>query len=429
MIKQGEQNPGDLDKTHTPAQERDSERVVDLIKAFSDHFGAGPDFVTRAPGRINLIGEHTDYTGGFVLPVAINRTLLMAVRKVQLSGHQIELFSLDLNSQTTLSLDKVEPAPEKDRAWSNYVRGVAWALNENRLLDLSQVSSAQIVLSGDIPRGAGLSSSAALEVASALAFFTLAEFVPREIDRVSLALACQKAENEFVGVKTGIMDQFISALGQTDSALFIDTRSLENRAVPLNFGELKLKLVAVDSAVPHSLRSSAYNQRRTQCEEAASRLAKKLKLLDTTQLRDISLAQLEEAGGALTPTLKKRARHVVSENERVLEAVKYFESGFKEPGSLEALGQLLKQSHESLRDDYEVSVPQLDLLVELAQKQPGVIGSRMTGGGFGGCTVNIVREDALGAFETEVVEEYRRQTGLDAKMYILEGVEGGSVLR
>lgn len=423
-----EHGSGDLNTTYTLEDELTS-RVTALLQAFTERFGAAPDFIARAPGRINLIGEHTDYNGGFVLPVAINRVMLIAVRTVSLGGRQIELFSRNYDASTTFSLDQIEHAEDASLSWSNYVRGVAWGLRENNALDLNLVPTAQFMLDGNVPQGAGLSSSAALEVATALAFYTLAGFVPREIDRVALALACQKAENGFVGANTGIMDQFISAMGQSDAALLIDTRSLEFRAIPLGFKALGLKLVAVDSAVPHSHTTSAYNERRAQCEEAARILAKRFNLPENSQLRDFTLAQLEEAAGELPPVLLKRARHVISENERVLKAVEYLEGGFSNPGDLAAFGQLLNQSHASLRDDYEVSVPQVDLLVDLAQQQPGVIGARMTGGGFGGCTVNVVEERVLNDFRANVLEEYRRQTGLDAKMYIFEGVEGGSILR
>jgi galactokinase len=426
-----EPNPGDLHSTQrADDQEQDNTRVAELRQAFFEHFGAGSDFVARAPGRINLIGEHTDYNGGFVLPVAINRTVLIAARAVQLTGHQIEVNSQDYNSTLCIDLDKLEAVQEEEMAWSNYLRGTAWGLREKGALDLNLVPSAQFMIDGNVPRGAGLSSSAAIEVATALAFYTLAGFVPREIDRPQLALACQKGENDFIGVKSGIMDQFVSALGQPDSALLIDTRSLEYRAIPLGFQNLKLKLVAVDSAVPHSLKSSAYNERRAQCEEASRILARRFGLSEeTAQLRDFSLAQLEEAKGDMSEVLFKRARHVISENERVMQAVSLLESGFANQGDLQAFGELLNQSHASLRSDYEVSVEQVDLLVDLAQKHPGVIGARMTGGGFGGCTVNVVEESALTGFRNNVVEEYRQRTGLDARMFVFEGVEGGSVLR
>lgn len=407
----------------------EGKELLELRQSFTAHFGAAPDFVARAPGRINLIGEHTDYNGGFVLPVAINRAMLIAVRAVTLGKGQLELFSRNYNATTSFDLDKIEPAPYEALAWSNYVRGVAAALTEKGLLDLKQVGSAQFMLEGQVPLGAGLSSSAALEVATALALFTLAGFEPSKIDRVALALACQRAENDFVGVKTGIMDQFVSALGQPDAALLIDTRSLEYRAIPLGFRDLRLKLVAVDSAIPHSLKTSAYNERYGQCKEAAHLLAKHFNLPENSQLRDFTVAQLEAATAILPPLLFQRARHVLTENERVLQAVALLDEGLGKPTHLQAFGSLLNQSHASLRDDYEVSTPDVDLLVELAQQHPGVIGSRLTGGGFGGCTVNVVAEEALESFGLKVVEEYRRRTGLEAKMYLLEGVEGGSILR
>jgi len=430
QLEENEANES-FDSDETSAGPQDSVRAENLGKAFVERFGEIPDFVARAPGRINLIGEHTDYNGGFVLPVAINRSTLVAGRVVSSAEDkgQIELISRNYNVETFFDPHKLEPGQEAGPSWSNYSRGVVWSLREKGLLDLNRLPSAQLMIDSNVPQGAGLSSSAALEVATALALYSLAGFRPDEIDRAALALACQKAENDFVGVKCGIMDQFISALGQSDAAVLIDTRSLGYRAVPLGFQALGLKLVAVNSAVPHSLKTSAYNERRSQCEEAARLLAVRFGLPEDSQLRDISLTQLEEAAPELPPLLFKRARHVIGENGRVLKAVNYLENGFGNAGDLAAFGQLLNESHASLRDDYAVSVPEVDLLVELAQQQPGVIGARMTGGGFGGCTVNIVAEGAIAHFRAAVVEQYRRQTGLPAQIYIFEGVEGGTVLR
>jgi galactokinase len=400
----------------------DEARAKQLRARFRSHFGGEPDFVARAPGRINLIGEHTDYNGGFVLPAAINRTIQVAARAVRNSSI-VEMVSVDYEGRTSFDLRDISPENDEALAWSNYVRAVAWALNQKGLLDLQKLPGAQMVIEGNVPRGSGLSSSAAIEVASALCF---TRFAGVDVDRPALALACQTAENEFIGVKSGIMDQFISALGQPDSALLIDTRSLDYRPVPLGLDDLGCKLVAVDSAAPRTLASTAYNQRRAECEEAVGLLAPRLGLGPNAQLRDITSAQLEANAGVLPEILLKRARHVIRENERTLQAVGLMDEGLGQGDNLQRFGELLYASHRSLRDDYEVSSAQLDLLVDLASKCEGVIGARMTGAGFGGCTVNIVQADHLDNFAREVVEEYRRRSGLDAELHVCRAVEGGS---
>ncbi|HEY0068357.1 MAG TPA: galactokinase [Chloroflexia bacterium] len=402
----------------------DIRRLARLRSAFEDAFRASPEFVARAPGRVNLIGEHTDYNGGFVLPVAIDRTVLIAARALP-EGRHVEMVSANYGNRDTFDLDNVTPTENDDTRWSNYVRGVAWALEDRGHLDLGQITGAQLAIEGNVPEGAGLSSSAAIEVASSLVFTRLAGI---ELDKVTLALTCQRAENEFVGVKSGIMDQFISALGQPDSALLIDTRSLHYEVVPLGFEELGHKIVAVDSAAPRTLAGSAYNQRTVECAEAMSILQAELNLPRGAQLRDVTLGQLEALKSKLPELLYRRARHVVSENERTLEAVALMREGLGEGDNLRRFGELLYASHASLRDDYEVSSNELDLLVELASKCPGVVGARMTGAGFGGCTVNIVQTERLDVFEREVVEEYRRQTGRAAALHVCRAVEGGSYI-
>jgi galactokinase len=399
-------------------------RVAALAESFRQAFGHDPDFVARAPGRINLIGEHTDYNGGFVLPVAIDRTVLIAARALPAS-RLVHLVSMNFASRTQFDLDSIPPSTEPELSWSNYVRAVAWALSAQGLVDLKRMPGAQMAIEGNVPVGAGLSSSAAIEVAAALCFVRLAG---ASVDRVRLALACQKAENEFIGVKSGIMDQFISALAQPDSALLIDTRSLEYESVPLKLDQMGYRLVAVDSAVPRTLITSAYNQRRAECEQAVSMLAPLLGLGPGAQLRDVSPEQLEEHRTALPDTLYRRARHVVSENARTLQAVALMKEGLDRDDNMHRLGELLYASHASLRDDYEVSSKELDLLVELAHSVTGVAGARMTGAGFGGCTVNIVQERHLRNFEKQVVERYRARTGLPARMYVCRAVGGGSYL-
>lgn len=402
-----------------------TEELIERVRTvFAEKFGGQPDFIARAPGRINLIGEHTDYNGGFVLPAAIDRMVLLAVRAMP-DSREIHLFSLDYNNSATFNLDVISFNPAKELAWVNYVQGVAKALAQKNLLDLSTISGAEVVITGNVPRGSGLSSSAAIEVASGLMFAKLAGI---ELDGVHLALACQRAENEFIGVKSGIMDQYISALGQDSAALFIDTRSLKYEVVPLGLEELGYKVVAVDSAVPRTLGSTAYNQRRAECEAAAKKLASWLGLPEEAQLRDISPEGFEKFAHQLLEVERQRAKHVITENNRVLEMVNIMHEGLAKGHNLARFGQIINASHASLRDDYAVSCKELDLLVDLAQSCEGVIGARMVGAGFGGCTLNIVQADKLTQFEQTVVEEYRRQTKLNADWYACKAVQGGNII-
>lgn len=400
-------------------------RVAKLKEDFQARFGVAPQFIARGPGRVNLIGEHTDYNGGFVFPVAINATTLVAVAPGETD--QVRVASQGYESEAVFALSKLEKAGPNE-SWSNYVRGVVWALQEKGLLDIAQLPGARLLIHSNVPQGAGLSSSAALEIATGLAFLKLAGQEPAQVNRANLALASQYAENKFVGANTGIMDQFISALGQSDSALLIDTRSLEYRAVALGFAKRGWKLVAVDSAVKHRHDTGGYNTRRQECEEAARLLSERYGKAPNSQLRDFTIEQLLENFAALPNKPARRARHVITEDVRTLRAVSLLERDFTEPGDIAEFGKLLRQSHESLRDDFEVTVPEVDRLVELAWAQPGVIGARMTGGGFGGCTVNVVAEAALDDFRRSVVEVYQQETKLDARMFIFDAVEGGSIL-
>jgi galactokinase len=410
---------------HFQGREMTEELFEKVTTAFTEKFGGQPDFIARAPGRINLIGEHTDYNGGFVLPAAIDRAVLLAVR-AKPDTREVRLVSLDYASSTAFNLDAISFNPAKELAWVNYIQGVAQALAQKNLLNPSAIGGAEIVITGNVPRGSGLSSSAAIEVASGLMFAKLAGI---ELDRVQLALACQWAENEFIGVKSGIMDQYISALGQDSAALFIDTRSLKYEVVPLGLEELGYKVVAIDSAVPRTLGSTAYNQRRAECEAAATKLANWLDLPENSQLRDISLEGFARFAYQLPEVERQRAHHVITENNRVLEMVRIMHEGLATGDNLAQFGQIIKASHASLRDDYAVSCKELDLLVNLAQACDGVIGARMVGAGFGGCTLNIVQADKLAEFEQNVVEEYRRQTKLNADWYVCKAVQGGNIIQ
>lgn len=371
--------------------------------AFKNVFSATPEVVVRAPGRVNLIGEHTDYNDGFVLPAAIDRAIAFAGSRR--ADRQVRVHSLDFNDFTEFSLD----ANEKDshHTWSNYLRGVSKFLEE----DGHRLAGADLVFGGDVPREAGLSSSAAVEVGAATFWKKLLKL---ELDPVYIVKLSRRAENEFVGVPCGIMDQFISALGRQDHALFLDCRDLSYRHVPLR-GDVKI--VVCNSGVKRALAQSEYEVRLKQCRQAVAQIASTG--LAVNSLRDVEPADLETAAPALSELLLRRARHVVTENQRVLDAVEVLESG-----ELERFGELMNASHESLRDDYEVSSQELDTLVELAWKQPGVLGARMTGAGFGGCTVNLVRAEVAEPFAAAVRKGYRHALGLHAETYICRASDG-----
>jgi galactokinase len=367
-----------------------------LLAAFRERFGRAAALVAEAPGRVNLIGEHTDYNDGHVLPLAIDRTVAVAAAP---GRDEVRALSLNFDDEDAFSPTAVERLPEG--GWRNYVRGAAWALAGAG----HAVAGANLALTGDVPPGAGLSSSAALTVA-AVGALAAASHLPVEPEEV--AGIARRAENGFVGVQCGIMDQLAAVHGRQDAVL-IDCRSLEIEPLPLPEG---LAVVVVDSAVRRALGDSPYNERRQECARAAAALG-------AAALRDVTLDELERKRGDLPKTLYRRARHVVSEEARVLAAAEALRAG-----DADTLGRLLVESHDSLRDDFEVSCRELDLLVELARGVPGVAGARLTGAGFGGCTVNLVREEALPAFERAVVAAYREQTGLPAEMHVVRGHAG-----
>jgi galactokinase len=375
-----------------------------LLDAFRRRFGRPAQLVADAPGRVNLIGEHTDYNEGHVLPLAIDRTVAVAAAP---RADAVHAYSLDYDQEDCFSLAEIRSLP--DGGWRNYVRGVAWALREAE----HGVRGLQLAVTGDVPLGAGLSSSAALEVAVAGAFSASGE-IP--LDPRELALLAQRAENDFVGVQCGIMDQLAAVFGQPDHALLIDCRSLDVEAVPLTLEERGVAVVIVDSAVRRSLGDSPYNERRRECAQAAAALG-------VPTLRDVAPDELEARRGELPPELYHRARHVVTEEARVAAA-----GDALRRGDLETLGRLLFQSHKSLRDDFQVSCPDLDLLVDVAARAEGVLGARLTGAGFGGCTLNLVRRGALDAFRRGVLETYRQRTGLPAEMHIVRASQGLQVI-
>jgi len=374
-----------------------------VVERFKRSFGQGEFRLFRAPGRVNLIGEHTDYNEGFVLPVAINREVWIAARRR--SDREIYLASANFDAQTHFSLDDIRHSV--DQPWSNYVRGVAWVLERSGY----RLPGIDAAIAGNVPIGSGLSSSAALAVATAYAFRTLGNL---DLTPIDLALLAQRAENEFVGTQCGIMDQFMASLGRHDHALLIDCRSLDYELVPLPAGA---RIVVADTMVKRQLVNSEYNTRRLQCAEAVRILQQFLP--DIHALRDVHPEDLAEYGDHLPLEIYQRAQHIVTENARTLAAVAALRAG-----NLAEMGRLMDQSHASLRDDYEVSSPALDTLVELAQHTSGCYGSRMTGAGFGGCTVSLVRNEALQQFVQTIEIGYTQATGFKPEIYVCQITDG-----
>jgi galactokinase len=352
--------------------------------------------IFRAPGRVNLIGEHTDYNDGFVMPAALAFTT-----SVEVSGRSdriLVVHSENFDETREFYLD--DPAPKASHHWSDYVHGVAVILQRAGY----RVEGANLSIRGEVPIGAGLSSSAALEVATA---FALLDVSGTTLTPVEIAKLCRRAENEFVGIQCGIMDQFTACHGSPGEALMLDCRSLAFRRVTLPAGAC---LVICNSMVHHELARSEYNQRRVDCTDGVRHLAAMLP--HVSALRDVSLSELEKYGRNMDETVYRRCRHVIGENGRVEEAFTALQCG--DPGRF---GELMRASHRSLRDDFEVSCPELDLLADTAAQLPGVYGSRMTGGGFGGCTVNLVREEYADAFCETIRRRYRESTGKEPALY------------
>lgn len=381
-----------------------------IKKEFREKFqGSSEPLIVRAPGRVNLLGEHTDYNEGFVFPMAIDAGITMAGA---LNGStSVNLHSLDYDAQDRFDVADIGPSSEKK--WTNYIRGVC---REFQLAGFDP-QGMDILIQGNVPQGAGLSSSAALEVAAAVLINALHGFSAENVELVKLA---QRAENNFVGVASGIMDQFASMMGQKDHALFLDCRSLEYELVPTPFEQQGYAVVVINSAVRRGLVDSAYNTRRQECTEAVERL--KHDLPGISSLRDVNMEDLSLVN-ALPQVLAQRARHVVTENNRVLRGISALKAG-----DLESFGKELTASHRSLQHDFEVSCAELDLLVELALKVPGVLGSRMTGAGFGGCTISLVPRSQLAVFEQIVAQDYLAKTGLRAEFYVFSASQGAKIM-
>lgn len=383
------------------------ERTERLQAEFQTRYGGEPTIV-RAPGRVNLIGEHTDYNDGFVLPIAIDFDVRFAVARR--NDRLVRLYSVNFDEEITFDLDDLKP--DEHAHWNNYVRGMAAEL----LARGSLLHGMDGVIEGNVPLASGLSSSAAMEVAAGMAFCTVSMVVvePRE-----MALLAQAAENNFMGVRVGIMDQFISRLGHPDHALFLDCRSLDYELVPVPGDEYCF--VVANSRQSRELAGSAYNERRAQCE-AAVEVVRRHKP-HVRALREVTVADLERYGDELDPVVCRRAHHVVTENCRTQQAVHALKSG-----DLVQFGKLMNDSHDSLRDDYEVSSAALDALVEAARKVDGCLGSRLTGAGFGGCTVSLVRHDRVEVFQRQVGEAYRAACGVEAEFYVTRPAAGASVV-
>ena len=361
--------------------------------------------IFRAPGRVNLIGEHTDYNDGYVMPAAIdfNTWVAFAPREDR------KLVVYSENVAEGVEFDLGAPSPRPRHHWGDYVFGVAVMLEQAG----HQLRGADLLIFGDVPIGAGLSSSASIEVATGYALLNNSGL---SVDPVALAKLCQKAENDFVGTRCGIMDQFISCCGHARRALMLDCRSLDYRLFPL---PPDVSLAICNTMVKHELASGEYNMRRAECEAGVRRLAQDLPYVRA--LRDVTLADLERYGRDLPNTTFRRCRHVVSEDARVLEAASALESG-----DVAAFGRLMAESHRSLREDYEVSCPELDLMVKLASQAKGVFGARMTGGGFGGCTINLVQGEHVEAFKRTVGRGYEQATGRSPEIYVSSAAEGAA---
>jgi galactokinase len=384
--------------------------TAELIARYISVYGSTPTFIARAPGRVNLIGEHTDYNDGFVLPMAIDRdvTIVGAPR----TDRTVRMHSANFDTDSAFSLDAIEKLTRN--TWSNYSRGVADVLQK----DGYALTGFDGAMFGDVPIGSGLSSSAATEMATLMALKAAESLTAKkerqsvgQIDGVRAATYSQQAENQFVGVNCGIMDQFISSLGKRGQALFIDCRSLAYELVPMPSG---VTVLVVDTSAPRSLAASAYNERRAQCEQASD-------ILGVKALRDVRVATFEQRKGELPALVAQRTAHVVYENQRVLDAVTALRAG-----DIARFGQLMNQSHNSLRDLYEVSSMELDAVVDIALGHAGVLGARMTGAGFGGCAIALVEDAHASALAEVILREYPARTNREPKVYACIASDGAS---
>jgi len=377
---------------------------AELARHFEEVFGVVPR-IFSAPGRVNLIGEHTDYNDGFVMPSAIGSHTRVAIAR----RWDDKLVLHSLNFPERFEFEANHLPRQRLGAWCDYVLGVAVELREIG----HPPRGASLIVDGNVPIGAGLSSSAAIEVASALAFLSLIE---ARIDLPEVAKLCQRAENSFVGAHVGIMDQFVSCLGRAGHALLLDCRSLEYKLIPVPD---QVRMVICNTMVKHELKEGEYNLRRRQCEQGVKILSEWVP--GVRALRDLSADQVEQHRDALPDVIYRRCMHVVQENQRVLDGAQCLENG-----ELRKFGELMGESHRSLRDLYEVSCSELDVMVELASPLAGCYGARMTGGGFGGCTINLVNAGDALAFAAEISERYQEKTGIKPDVYISAAVDGAA---
>ncbi len=378
--------------------------------AFVVRFGKAPSVIARAPGRVNLIGEHTDYNHGFVLPMAIEReTLILATER---DDGALNAYAANFDDTAQAFLGAWDRNP--DHPWMDYVLGVALELSKKRRL----LSGADIMILGDVPLGSGLSSSASLEMAALVMFEQLGQF---RLEGPEAPLLGKRVENQFIGVNSGIMDQFIVRMGKAGHALFLDCRSHEYDLIPVAFDDALF--VIANTGVSRGLSASKYNERVAECEEAVAGLKKATGKGDATHLRDFTMDQLEAARAAMTETAFRRARHVIGEDVRTQAACDAMRRG-----DAIALGDLMNASDHSLREDYEVTCAELDAMTAIARALPGCYGSRMTGAGFGGCTVSLVRKDSVEAFSTQLLAQYGEKTGLQGEVIVSAPAEGAGPL-
>ncbi len=383
-----------------------------LIEQFKEIFGTDEDVRAYfAPGRVNLIGEHTDYNGGHVFPCALTIGTYAIVRKR--TDDVLRFYSVNFSSLGIIESNLNDLVPSEAAGWTNYPKGVMWAF-EKRGYKLT--SGMDILIYGNIPNGSGLSSSASLEVLTGVVLKDLFGF---DVSMVDIALIGQYSENNFNGCNCGIMDQFASAMGKKDNAIFLDTNTLHYEYAPVVLEDAKI--VIVNSKVKHSLVDSAYNDRRNECETALKELQE---VVEIKTLGDLSEEEFEAHKDAIkSPVRQKRAKHAVYENQRTIKAVEALKTN-----EIETFGKLMNASHASLRDDYEVSCEEIDILVDLAWATEGVIGSRITGGGFGGCTVSIVKNDAVDNFIETIGQKYEEKVGHKAEFYVVDIGDGARVL-
>lgn len=384
-----------------------------LIQKFVELYGnSGEISAYFAPGRVNLIGEHTDYNGGHVFPCALTLGTYGIVRKRE--DRKLRFYSVNFEKAGIIASSLDELVPEKKAGWTNYPKGVMWAF-EKRGYHIP--AGMDILICGNIPNGSGLSSSASLEVLTGIILRDTFGF--DEVSMVDIALIGQDSENNFNGCNCGIMDQFASAMGKKDHAIFLDTNTLHYEYAPVILNDAKI--VIANSKVKHSLVNSAYNDRRNECETALKELKE---VTEIQTLGDLTEEEFETYKQAIKdPVRRKRAKHAVYENQRTLRAVEALKNQ-----DIELFGQLMNASHTSLRDDYEVSCKEIDILVDLAQAMPHVLGSRITGGGFGGCTVSIVKNDTVEKFVDEIGKAYEEKVGRKAEFYVVDIGDGAKAI-